>query len=78
MRDHLITMGCNTNNISIQSMGVDLTRQFIPDRHAVKTRDIAEIALNPATKSEYALFSSQNPLRAIQEAACTRLTGLVN
>ena len=40
MRDHLITMGCDTTNISIQSMGVDLTRQFIPDKHAVKTRDI--------------------------------------
>ena len=57
MHGHLITMGCDTGNISIQSMGVDQTRQFTPDRHTVKIRDIAEIALNPDTTSEYALFS---------------------
>ena len=40
MRDRLISMDCSTENISIQSMGVDLTTQFVPDRNAVKTRDI--------------------------------------
>jgi glycosyltransferase involved in cell wall biosynthesis len=40
MRNRLISMDCRTENISVQSMGVDLTRQFVPDRNAVKTRDI--------------------------------------
>jgi glycosyltransferase involved in cell wall biosynthesis len=40
MRDRLISMDCTTENVSIQSMGVDLTRQFIPDKNAVKSRDI--------------------------------------
>lgn len=40
MRKHLNNMGCSTENISIQPMGVDLTRQFVPDKNAVKSRDI--------------------------------------
>ena len=40
MRDYLITMDCGVENISVQSMGVDLTRQFVPDTNAAKTRDI--------------------------------------
>jgi len=40
MRSQLISMGCSSHNISVQSMGVDLTRQFVPDKHAAKTRDI--------------------------------------
>jgi glycosyltransferase involved in cell wall biosynthesis len=40
MRDRLVAMGCKTDNVSIQSMGVDLTKQFVPDKDAIKTRDI--------------------------------------
>ena len=40
MRDRLVAMGCRTDNVSIQPMGVDLSRQFIPDKDAIKTRDI--------------------------------------
>ncbi len=40
MRDRLIAMGCKINNVSIQSMGVDLTEQFVPDKDAIKIRDI--------------------------------------
>lgn len=30
MRDHLRQIGCNTGNVTVQSMGVDLTTQFVP------------------------------------------------
>jgi len=40
MRDRLVAMGCKTDNVSIQPMGVDLNRQFIPDTDTIKTRDI--------------------------------------
>jgi len=30
MRDHLKQIGCNTDNVTVQSMGVDLTTQFVP------------------------------------------------
>jgi glycosyltransferase involved in cell wall biosynthesis len=30
MRDHLKQIGCNTGNVSVQSMGVDLTGRFVP------------------------------------------------
>ncbi len=43
MRDRLVSMGCSTRNVSIQSMGVDLTNRFIPDNSAVKTRDIVYV-----------------------------------
>ena len=43
MHEHLQNMGCSTAGISVQSMGADLTRQFIPDRNAAKTRDIIYI-----------------------------------
>ena len=31
MRDHLLGMGCQTRNVSVQPMGVDLTNRFVPD-----------------------------------------------
>jgi len=75
MRDHLITMGCDTGNISIQSMGVDLTRQFIPDRHAVKTRDIIYVGRLVEKKGVSTLIDSIKLLEKDYPAIKVTLVG---
>jgi glycosyltransferase involved in cell wall biosynthesis len=75
MCDHLITMGCDTGNISIQSMGVDLTRQFIPDRHAVKTRDIIYVGRLVEKKGVSTLLDSIKLLKKDYPAIKVTLVG---
>ena len=40
MRDYLLGIGCNTANVSVQSMGVDLHNRFIPDSGTIKTHEL--------------------------------------
>ncbi len=43
MRDHLLGMGCQTRNVSVQSMGVDLTNRFVPNPGKQPKYDIAYV-----------------------------------
>jgi glycosyltransferase involved in cell wall biosynthesis len=40
MYEHCVSLGINTDNLSVQSMGVDLQHVFIPDMNAVQDIDI--------------------------------------
>ena len=63
MRDRLENMRCSTENISVQSMGVDLTTQFIPDKNAIKTRDIIYVGRLVEKKGVTTLIDSNNILK---------------
>ena len=75
MRDRLISMDCSTENISIQSMGVDLTTQFVPDRNAVKTRDIIYVGRLVEKKGVSTLIDSIKLLKKDYPALKVTLVG---
>ena len=63
MRDRLVSMGCSTGNISVQSMGVDLTSKFVPDENAVKSRDIVYVGRLVEKKGVETLIGSISLLK---------------
>jgi len=63
MRDRLVSIGCSTGNITVQSMGVDLTTQFVPDESAVKSRDIVYVGRLVEKKGVRTLVGSINLLK---------------
>jgi glycosyltransferase involved in cell wall biosynthesis len=75
MRDHLNNMGCSTENISVQSMGVDLTRQFVPDKNAVKIRDIIYVGRLVEKKGVSTLINSIKLLNKDYPALKVTLVG---
>ena len=75
MRDRLIRMDCSTENISIQPMGVDLTRQFIPDKNAAKTRDIIYVGRLVEKKGVSTLIDSIKLLKKDYPALKVTLVG---
>ena len=75
MRDHLNNMGCSTENISVQSMGVDLTRQFVPDKNAVKIRDIIYVGRLVEKKGVSTLLESIKLLKNDYPALKVTLVG---
>jgi glycosyltransferase involved in cell wall biosynthesis len=75
MRDHLINMGCRTGNISVQPMGVDLTTQFVPDKNAVKTRNIIYVGRLVEKKGVSTLLDSIKLLKSAFPALTATLVG---
>jgi glycosyltransferase involved in cell wall biosynthesis len=75
MRDRLISMDCSTENLSIQSMGVDLTTQFVPDKHAAKTRDIIFVGRLVEKKGVSTLIDSIKLLKKDYPALKVALVG---
>ena len=63
MRDRLISMDCSTGNITVQSMGVDLTTQFTPDENAIKLRDIVYVGRLVEKKGVSTLIGSISLLK---------------
>ena len=63
MRDRLVSMGCSTGNISVRSMGVDLTSKFVPDENAVKSRDIVYVGRLVEKKGVETLIGSISLLK---------------
>jgi glycosyltransferase involved in cell wall biosynthesis len=75
MRDRLNNMGCSTENISVQSMGVDLTRQFVPNKNAAKTRDIIYVGRLVEKKGVSTLIDSIKLLKKDYPALKVTLVG---
>ena len=75
MRSHLINMGCSSHNISVQSMGVGLTTQFVPDKHAAKTRDIIFVGRLVEKKGVSTLIGSINLLKKSYPELTVALVG---
>jgi len=63
MSDRLVSMGCSTGNITVQSMGVDLTKQFVPDENAVKSHNIIYVGRLVEKKGVKTLIGSINLLK---------------
>jgi len=63
MSDRLVSMGCSTGNITVQSMGVDLAMEFVPDENAVKSRDIVYVGRLVEKKGVKTLIGSINLLK---------------
>ena len=75
MRDRLVSMGCGTGNVSIQSMGVDLTNRFVPDNSAAKTRDIVYVGRLVEKKGVSTLIQSIKLLEKDYPALTVTIVG---
>lgn len=58
MRENLLAMGCNPENLSVQSMGADLGERFTPATDSVKTRDLVFVGRLVEKKGVVTLIES--------------------
>jgi glycosyltransferase involved in cell wall biosynthesis len=63
MRENLQAMGCNPENLTVQSMGADLKKRFTPAADAVKTHDLVFVGRLVEKKGVATLIES---LRLLQ------------
>ena len=75
MRDRLVSMGCSTSNVSVESMGVDLTNRFVPDNSAAKTRDIVYVGRLVEKKGVSTLIQSIKLLEKDYPALTVTIVG---
>jgi len=75
MRDHLLGMGCQTRNISVQSMGVDLANRFVPDPGKQAEYDIVYVGRLVEKKGVSTLLDAIKLLRESHPGLTVTLVG---
>ena len=64
MRDHLKQIGCNTDNVSVQSMGVDLTTRFVPGTRPAEPNKLIYVGRLVEKKGVASLVTAIHLLKA--------------
>ncbi len=64
MLDYLRQIGCNTDNVSVQSMGVDLTGHFVPDARPATPNNLVYVGRLVEKKGAATLLGAIHLLKA--------------
>jgi glycosyltransferase involved in cell wall biosynthesis len=75
MRDHLVSMGCEAGNVSVQSMGVDLANRFVPGPGEPVGTDLVYVGRLVEKKGVSTLLDTINLLKDSHPGLSATLVG---